>query len=119
VDELVRTAAPPAGARIRGALSPARALGDERPLRAALREVIRCGGAQLRAGEELVVEVRGEGPAPAVIVSAPRPAGGLAAPLARALLAPHGALVDEQAGPGGWRLRLALPAAPAEALAEA
>jgi hypothetical protein len=120
VDDVVRSASPPRGVRVRADVAPARALGDDRPLRAALREVVRCAAASLSAGEEVVVAVRGGGPAPSVVVAAPGARAGALAPLARALLAPHGARVEELPAPAhAWRLRVVLPAAPADALAPA
>lgn len=111
VEDVVRAASPPHGVRVRADVAPARALGDDRPLRAALREVVRCAAAPLSGGDEVVVSVRDDGGAPSVVVVAPgAPA---LAPLARALLAPHGVRVDELPARGAaGRLRLVLPAAP-------
>jgi hypothetical protein len=120
VDDVVRAASPPRGVRVRADVAPARVLGDDRPLRAALREVVRCAAAPLSAGEEVVVAVRGDGPAPSIVVAAPGARAAALAPLARALLAPHGARVEELPARGDvWRLRLVLPAAPADVLAPA
>lgn len=119
VEDLVRATSLPPGVRVRGDLAPARALGDERPLRAALREVLRSAASALSAGE-IVITVRGDGHAPTVIFAAPGATAAAHLPLARALLAPHGGRVDELPGrDGAWRLRLALPRAPADALAPA
>jgi hypothetical protein len=119
VADLVQAAAPPRGVRVRGDVAPARTLGDERPLRAALREVVRSAVSAISTGE-VVVTVRGDAPAPTVIVAAPGQSAAPHMPLARALLAPHGVRVDELPGrDGAWRLRLVLPRAPADALASA
>ncbi len=119
VEDLVRATSLPPGVRVRGDLAPARALGDERPLRAALREVLRSAASALSAGE-ILITVRGDGNAPTIVFAAPGATAAAHLPLARALLAPHGGRVDELPGrDGAWRLRLALPRAPAEALAPA
>jgi hypothetical protein len=119
VDDVVGALPVPAGVRVRSDLRPARALADDRALRIALREVLRTVASSLAAGAELSVTVRGEGGAPAVEIGAQGPGTASAAPFARALLAPHGGRVEEERTGAGWRLRVGLPAAPADALAPA
>jgi hypothetical protein len=75
--------------------------------------VLRGVSAALPAGEELLVAVRGE-VEPAIELAGGGAAPPEAAAVARALLAPHGARVVEEAAPGrSWRLRIVLPRAPA------
>jgi hypothetical protein len=106
------------GVRARSEPGPVRALGDDRALRAALREALRALAAALSSGEELLV-FASAGPEPAVELSAPGAIPADAAAIARALLAPHGAVAEESdAGGRSWRLRLALPAAAAVQAAE-
>jgi PAS domain-containing protein len=119
VADVVEAFAPPPGVRVRAAIAPARAHADDRPLRTALREVLGAAAAALPAGD-IHVSVRDAGPFPIIEVAgdgaAPLAVGGLA----RALLAPHGARVEEEAaGRRGWMLRIALPPAPARAMAPA
>jgi hypothetical protein len=91
-----------------------RASGDDRALRAALREVLRALAAAIPAGEEALVSVSGGAAEPLVEFSAAIAAPAEVGVVARALLAPHGATVEEDAAAGhGWRLRIALPPVPA------
>jgi hypothetical protein len=112
VAELATSCAPP-GVRVRvDAEEPAPARIDDRALRAAIREVLRASAEHLGAGAELAVTVRARpaGPLVEIAVDAARPPG--AAALARALLAPQGARVEEDGARGrGWTLRIALPPA--------
>lgn len=119
VEDVAGAAALPPGVRVRADLRPARALADDRALRVALREVLRSVASSLGAGAELRVAVRVAAGTPVVELASRGEASAFAAALARALLAPHGARVEEERVDAGWRLRVALPAAPAEALAPA
>ncbi|HEY6006570.1 MAG TPA: hypothetical protein VIV57_27065, partial [Anaeromyxobacter sp.] len=88
--------------------------GDDRALRSALREVLRALAAAIPAGEESTVSVSSVGAEPVVELSAAIAAPAEVGAVARALLAPHGAIVEEDAAAGhGWRLRIALPPVPA------
>jgi hypothetical protein len=117
VEDLVARFSPPPGVRVRtdASESPARALADDRPVRAAVRELLAAAAAAAGPGGEIAVAVR-PGPASiAVEVRSPArvPAGGLS--LARALLAPQGGRVEEEpeAGRGGVvRIALARAALP-------
>ncbi len=112
VTDLVGAFAPPPGVRVRTRLKPAIALGDDRPLRAALREILR---AVAEGGGDVEVEVSSGAAGPSVaIVGRAVPEG--AAALARALVAPHGGRVEEHDAPGrGHVVEVAL--VPADALA--
>jgi hypothetical protein len=110
-DLVARFAAPP-GVRVRtgAAVTGARALADDRPVRAALRELLAAAAAaSASSGGELVVGVRSGPASVAIEVRSPArvPPGGLS--LARALLAPQGGCVEEEpeAGQGGV-VRIAL-----------
>jgi signal transduction histidine kinase len=113
VSDLLAAWAPPAGVRVRSALEPASALADERPLRAAIREALRAAGAGAGRGGEIAVHVGSSGPAAVVEIAG----GGLgddggAAAVARALVAPQGGRVEDEAVPGrGRTLRIVLPRA--------
>lgn len=115
VEELAGALAPPPGVALRVSAAPARALADERPLRAALRELLRCAAEALPAGGEIAVAVRGGAAGPLVEIA---PCGAGSAPLAalaRALLAPQGARVEEETRRvGGPLVRIVLPPALAE-----
>jgi hypothetical protein len=110
-DLVARFPAPP-GVRVRVGAAPAgaRVLADDRPVRAALRELLAAAAdAAGAAGGELVVAVRAGPAAVTVEVRSPArvPAGGLA--LARALLAPQGGRVEEEPEVGrGGVVRIAL-----------
>jgi hypothetical protein len=110
-DLVARFPAPP-GVRVRiGSGAPgARALADDRPVRAALRELLAVAAAAAGAGGgEVVVGVRAGPTAIAIEVRSPVrvPAGGLS--LARALVAPQGGRVEEEPEPGrGGVVRIAL-----------
>lgn len=95
--------------RLGAAAGDARALGDDRPVRAALRELL-SAAAPAAAGGELVVAVRAGPGSVAIEVRSPArvPAGGLS--LARALVAPQGGRVEEEPEPGrgGVVVRIAL-----------
>jgi hypothetical protein len=112
VGEVATSCAPP-GVRVRvDAEEPAPARIDDRALRAAVREVLRASAEHLGAGAEIAVAVRARAAGPLLEISsdAARPPG--AAALARALLAPQGARVEEDGARGrGWTLRIALPPA--------
>jgi signal transduction histidine kinase len=114
VEDLVATFPAPAGVRVRFASGAARALGEDRTLRAALRELLGAAAAALPSGGEIVIGVQG-GRAGAIVeieAPAPVPAGGLA--IARALVAPQGGRVDEEPVPGrGSIVRIALERAAA------
>ncbi len=113
VSDLLAAWAPPTGVRVRSALEPAAALADERPLRAAIREALRAAGAGASRGGEIAVHVGSRGPA-AVVEIAGGASGddGGAAAVARALVAPHGGRVEDEAVPGrGRTLRIVLPRA--------
>lgn len=113
VSDLLAAWAPPAGVRVRSALEPAAALADERPLRAAIREALRAAGAGAARGGEIAVHVGRRGPAAVVeIASGASGDDGGAAAVARALVAPHGGRVEDEAVPGrGRTLRIVLPRA--------
>lgn len=113
VSDLLAAWAPPAGVRVRSALEPTSALADERPLRAAIREALRAAGASAGRGGEVAVHVGSRGLAAVVEIAggAPGDDGGAAA-VARALVAPHGGRVEDEAVPGrGRTLRIVLPRA--------
>jgi signal transduction histidine kinase len=109
VDEVVTAFRAP-GVRVRSELAPAHASGDDRALRAALREVLRSLAVALPAGEEILVSVHG-GTEPLVeLAAAAAPARGDVAATARALLGPQAVRVEEETAAGhGWRLRVVLP----------
>lgn len=111
-DLVARFAASP-GVRVRidgGGAAEARALADDRAVRAALRELLAAAAAAAgAAGGELVVGVRAGPASIALEVRSPArvPAAGLS--LARALLAPQGGRVEEEPEPGrGGVVRLSL-----------
>ncbi len=113
VSDLLAAWAPPPGVRVRSALEPALALAEDRPLRAAIREVLRAAGAGAGRGTEIAVHVGRRGAA-AVVEIAGGAAGddGEAAAVARALVAPQGGRVEDEAVPGrGRTLRIVLPRA--------
>jgi PAS fold len=98
--------------RLRADAGPVLALGDDRALRGALREVLRALSAALPEQEEVTLGASDAGGEAAVELSAPAQVPADVRAMAYALLAPHGALAEgEGASGGGWRLRLALPAA--------
>lgn len=111
VDLVARFPAPP-GVRVStlGGATAARALADDRPVRAALRELLAAAAAAAGAGGgELVVAVRSGLASVEIEVRSPArvPAGGLS--LARALVAPQGGRVEEEPEPGrGGVVRIAL-----------
>jgi hypothetical protein len=117
-DLIVRFPAPP-GVELRwtggAAGDGARALADDRPVRAALREVLAAASTVAAAGGGVIgVVVRAGAASVALEVSSPArvPAGGLS--LARALVAPQGGRVEEEAEPGrGGVVRITLERAPA------
>jgi signal transduction histidine kinase len=110
--DLVARFPPPPGVRVRtgDGAQGARALADDRPVRAALRELLAAAAAAAGAGGgELVVGVRCGPASVAIEVRSPArvPAGGLS--LARALVAPQGGRVEEEPEPGrGGVVRIAL-----------
>ncbi len=112
VTDLVGAFAPPPGVRVRTRLKPAIALGDDRPLRAALREILRAAA---EGGGDVEVEIIAGAAGPSVAIVGRTVSEGAAA-LARALVAPHGGRVDEHDAPGrGHVVEIAL--VPADALA--
>jgi hypothetical protein len=108
----------PPGVRVKAAARPssARALADDRPVRAALRELLAAAAAVATAagGELQVAALAGPASVSVEIRSPVRvPAGGLS--LARALVAPQGGRVEEEPEPGhgaGGVVRIALERAP-------
>ncbi|ABS26302.1 PAS domain-containing protein [Anaeromyxobacter sp. Fw109-5] len=113
VSDLLAAWSPPAGVRVRSAIEPAVALAEDRPLRAAIREALRAAGAGAGRGAEIAVHVGRRG-ASAVVEIAGGAGGddGDAAAVARALVAPHGGRVEDEAVPGrGRMLRILLPRA--------
>lgn len=116
VADLVGAFAPPPGVRVRTRLAPACALADDRPLRAALREILRAAA---QGGGEVEIEVSAGVAGPSITIAARAVSDGAAA-LARALVAPHGGRVEEHQAPGrGHVVEVALVPAPASALAPA
>lgn len=120
VEDLVASFPAPPGVRLRLEIDAARALADDRPLRAAVRELLAGAAAGLAAGGEIRVAVGGGSTAPAVEIRG----GGVATPgslaLARALVATQGGRVEEDPLPGrGSAVRIALEPPPALALAPA
>ncbi|WP_242344050.1 PAS domain-containing protein [Anaeromyxobacter terrae] len=113
VADLLAAWAPPPGVRVRSALEPALAMGDDRPLRAAIREALRAVGAGAGRGGEIAVSVGRRGAAAVVEIAGGAAADdGGAAAVARALVAPHGGQVEDEAVPGrGRTLRILLPRA--------
>jgi PAS domain-containing protein len=113
VADLLAAWAPPPGVRVRSALEPALAMGDDRPLRAAIREALRAVGAGAGRGGEIAVSVGRRGSAAVVEIAGGAAADdGGAAAVARALVAPHGGQVEDEAVPGrGRTLRIVLPRA--------
>jgi hypothetical protein len=111
--ELAASFAAPHGIRVRvEAHGDARALADDRPVRAALREVLVAAASSSPPGAELVVVARAGTSAATLEVWAPARVqpGGLS--LARALVAPQGGRVEEDGAPGqGALVRIALAAA--------
>lgn len=113
VSDLLAAWAPPPGVRVRSAIEPALAMAEDRPLRAAIREALRAAGTGAGRGTEIAVYVARRGTA-AVVEIAGGAAGddGEAAAVARALVAPHGGRVEDEAVPGrGRTLRIVLPCA--------
>jgi signal transduction histidine kinase len=114
VEDLVRTIPAPPGVRLALDLAAAHALADDRPVRAALREIVGAVVGALPAGGEIAVAVRATATAARIEVRAPAeaPPGGLA--LARALVAPQGGRVEvEGAGGTGSVVRVVLEVAAA------
>jgi signal transduction histidine kinase len=117
VEDLVARFPFPPGVRVRTAARPssARALADDRPVRAALREVLAAAAAATASGGELQVAALAGPAAVSIEIRSPTrvPAGGLS--LARALVAPQGGRVEEVPDPGhgaGGMVRIALERAP-------
>lgn len=110
-----------AAIRIRAALAPARTRADEGRVRGALSEVLAAALAGLPAGGELAVRVEPRGAAAVVELSSPAAgADPERAAIAQALLGQEGGRVDVEDVPGrGSRWRIALPIAPAAAIAPA
>jgi len=114
VEDLVATFPAPPGVRVRFELAPSRALADDRPVRAAVRELLAAAAAALPAGGEISVAVGGGAGSATIEIRAPaHPSpGGLS--LARALVAPQGGRVEEEPVPGrGAIVRIALDGAAA------
>jgi signal transduction histidine kinase len=112
VEDVVATFPPPPGVRVTFDLAASRALADERPVRAALREILGAAAGELPEGGEIAVGVRERGAVAIVEVRTPGgvEAGGLA--LARALVVPQGGRVEDEAAPGsGAVVRVALEGA--------
>jgi signal transduction histidine kinase len=112
VEDVVATFPAPPGVRLTFGLAASRALADDRPVRAALREILAAAAAALPGGGEIAVGVRERGAVALVEVRAPGAvaSGGLA--LARALVVPQGGRVDEEDAPGGGSIvRIALEGA--------
>jgi hypothetical protein len=108
VEDVVAAYPAPPGVRVTFELAASRALADDRPVRAAVREIV-AAAAALAAGGEVRVGARERAGVAVVEVHAPSgiAAGGLA--LARALVAPQGGRVEEEAIAGGGSLvRIAL-----------
>jgi signal transduction histidine kinase len=109
VEELAAAFPPPPGVQVRLELGAARAVADDRPLRAALRELLGAAAAALHGEGEIAVGARTAADAVTVEIRAPGgvPEDRLA--LARALVAPQGGRVQEDAAPGrGSIVRVAL-----------
>jgi hypothetical protein len=109
--DLVARLPPVRGVRVRITRGDgARALADDRPVRAALRELLAAAaGAAGAVGGELLVTVRAGPTSSFIEVRSPArvPAGGLS--LVRALLAPQGGRVEEEPEPGyGGVVRIGL-----------
>ncbi len=116
VGDLVRAFAPRSGARVRTRLAPAFALGDDRPVRAAVREILHAAA---DGGGDVEIEVSASAAGPSIAIGARAVAHGATA-LARALVAPHGGRVEEHEGPSGRHVvKVALVPAPADAIAPA
>lgn len=114
VTDLVEAFPAPAGVRIRCEVHAARAVVDEAPLRAALREVLGAAAAAIPGGGEIVVAVRPGRTAVTLEVAAPAGVAASGVALARALLSPQGGRVEEEDGAGrGTVLRIAVEGAPA------
>ncbi|HEX9307874.1 MAG TPA: PAS domain-containing protein [Anaeromyxobacter sp.] len=114
VEDLVATFPAPAGVHVRFDLAPSRALADDRPVRAALRELLAAAAAALPSGGEIAVAVGGAAGSATIEIRTPAhvSAGGLS--LARALVAPQGGRVEEEPVPGrGAIVRIALESAAA------
>ena len=116
VHDLVEGFPPPAGVRVRidAAHAPARAVADDRPVRAALRELLAAAAGALPAGGEIDVAVRARPTSVAIEVRSPArvPSGGLS--FARALVSPQGGRVEEESEPErGGVVRIALERAAA------
>lgn len=112
VEELVAAFPAPPGVHLRFDLAPSRALADDRPVRAAVRELLAAAAAALPAGGEIAVAVGTSGGAATIEIRAPAHVspGGLS--LARALVAPQGGRVEEEPVPGrGAIVRIALDGA--------
>jgi hypothetical protein len=113
VADLVGAYAPGAGVRVRTSIHPARAIADDRPLRAAIREALRSVAGE---GRDVAVWVGARGDAAVVEIAGgpgPRDDDGAAA-IARALVAPLGGRVEEEVVPGhGRSVRIVLRGAPA------
>ena len=114
MEDLVATFPTPPGIRLRFDLGACRAVADDRVIRAAVREILGAAAAALPAGGEIGIAVRGGRSAATIEIRTPAgiAAGGLA--LARALVAPQGGRVEDEAVPGrGWIVRIALEGAAA------
>jgi signal transduction histidine kinase len=113
VEDLVRTFPAPPGVRVVGDHAAARAVADDRPVRAALRELLTAFAAALPGGGEIAIAVHAAPRAATIEVRAPADAapGGLA--LARALVAPQGGRVEEDGGGHGAVVRVVLERAAA------
>jgi hypothetical protein len=112
VEDVVAAYTPPPGVRVTFELAASRATADDRPVRAAVREVLAAAAAALPAGGDVAVSARERAGVAIVEVRAPCgvAAGGLA--LARALVVPQGGRVEEEAMAGrGSLVRIALAGA--------
>jgi hypothetical protein len=104
----------PAGALLVAVAAIAVALHRRRTPRGLPREIERLLEAVPGSLGDAVLVLGGAGSGPVVELSAAIAAPAEVGAVARALLAPHGAIVEEDAAAGhGWRLRIALPPAPA------
>jgi len=114
LEDLVATFPAPPGIRLRFDLGACRAVADDRAIRAAVREILGAAAAALPAGGDIRIAVRGGRTSATIEIRTPArvASGGLA--LARALVAPQGGRVEDEAVPGyGSVVRIALEGAAA------
>jgi signal transduction histidine kinase len=112
--EIVAAFPAPPGVQVRLEPGGARAIADDRSLRAALRELLGAAAAALAEGGEIAVAAGSARGAATLEVRAPGGVGASGLALARALVAPQGGRVREDAAPGrGSVVRIALERAAA------